>query len=134
MQDSVLRMVRFGLRDIGISQKRSFGKKSKYLVSSSWIPYPVFSDENPLAFTRTLTIIYATSLLSILTHIQLNLTGRTKYIYSVLQMELRERMEEEFSIGSLFWSGLTDSIFRPSQEEKNEQLKRSELTEDTERK
>ncbi|KAF8310422.1 hypothetical protein DL93DRAFT_2084612 [Clavulina sp. PMI_390] len=39
-----------------------------------------------LAFTRALTLIYSISLLSIFTHIQLNLLGTRKYIHSVRQL------------------------------------------------
>ncbi|KAF8581206.1 hypothetical protein K439DRAFT_1636363 [Ramaria rubella] len=62
-----------------------------------------------LTFTRTLTILYSTTLLSLLTHIQLNLLGRYKYVQSVLDLEreekLRERRSFEASVSSLFWGG-----------------------------
>lgn len=62
-----------------------------------------------LAFTRTLTVLYSSTLLSLLTHIQLNLLGRYKYVQSVLDLEreekLRERQSFEASVSSLFWGG-----------------------------
>ncbi|KIJ28565.1 hypothetical protein M422DRAFT_235620 [Sphaerobolus stellatus SS14] len=62
-----------------------------------------------LTFTRTLTILYSTTLLSLLTHIQLNLLGRYKYVQSVIDMEreekLRERQSFEASVAGLFWGG-----------------------------
>ncbi|KAI0342474.1 hypothetical protein BDW22DRAFT_1407561 [Trametopsis cervina] len=62
-----------------------------------------------LTFTRTLTILYSLTLLSLFTHVQLNILGRMKYIQSVIQLardELeREHMMENFSISSLFFGG-----------------------------
>ena len=62
-----------------------------------------------IAFTRTLTILYSTTLLSLLTHIQLSLLGRYKYVQSVLDLEreekLRERQSFEASVSGLFWGG-----------------------------
>ncbi|KAI0942833.1 hypothetical protein AcV7_002135 [Taiwanofungus camphoratus] len=64
-----------------------------------------------LTFTRTLTIIYSVTLLSIFTHLQLNLLGRSKYIQSVIQLErderARERLRFDTSIHSLFWGDST---------------------------
>lgn len=61
-----------------------------------------------LTFTRTLTILYSTTLLSLLTHIQLNLLGRYKYVRSVLEMEreqkLKERQSFQASIANLLWN------------------------------
>ncbi|KAF8509650.1 Peroxin-3 [Hysterangium stoloniferum] len=60
-----------------------------------------------LTFTRTLTILYSTTLLSLLTHIQLNLLGRYKYVQSVLDLEKEEKLKEQqsfqASVSSLFW-------------------------------
>lgn len=60
-----------------------------------------------LTFTRTLTILYSISLLSLFTHIQLSIIGRSRYIQSILQLEEDERMREDIadrlSIYSLFW-------------------------------
>ncbi|KZO94729.1 hypothetical protein CALVIDRAFT_599787 [Calocera viscosa TUFC12733] len=44
-----------------------------------------------LTFTRLLTIIYTTSLLTILSRIQLNILGRQKYVDHVLQLEAEQR-------------------------------------------
>ncbi|PCH36826.1 hypothetical protein WOLCODRAFT_140595 [Wolfiporia cocos MD-104 SS10] len=58
-----------------------------------------------LTFTRTLTVIYSMTLLSLFTHIQLNLLGRSKYIHSILQAEQDERLRENApeDIESLLW-------------------------------
>ncbi|KAI0634392.1 Peroxin-3 [Trametes polyzona] len=60
-----------------------------------------------LTFTRTLTVIYSITLLSLFTHIQLSVLGRSKYIQSLIQQErderLREQLEYSTSVYSLFW-------------------------------
>ncbi|KDQ56756.1 hypothetical protein JAAARDRAFT_36244 [Jaapia argillacea MUCL 33604] len=60
-----------------------------------------------LTFTRTLAALYSITLLSLFTHIQLNLLGRYKYVQSVVQLERDERMRDSLanrlSIASLFW-------------------------------
>ncbi|OSD01028.1 hypothetical protein PYCCODRAFT_1436810 [Trametes coccinea BRFM310] len=60
-----------------------------------------------LTFTRTLTVIYSMTLLSLFTHAQLSVLGRTKYIQSLIQQErderLREQLEYSTSVYSLFW-------------------------------
>ena len=65
-----------------------------------------------LAFTRTLTIIYSTTLLTILTTVQLNIIGRSKYLQSIIQLhreeKLRERRIFQASVSSLFFGGLPD--------------------------
>ena len=62
-----------------------------------------------LAFTRTLTILYSTTLLSLFTHIQLNTLGRSKYLQSIVQQAHEENMREQWrdsiSLTSLLWSG-----------------------------
>lgn len=70
------------------------------------------SDENVynLAFTRALTILYSLTLLSLFTHIQLNLIGTRKYVESVRQMARQAQFGESVSLGSLFW-GSSSSIF-----------------------
>ncbi|KAI0672191.1 Peroxin-3 [Trametes maxima] len=68
-----------------------------------------------LTFTRTLTVIYSITLLSLFTHIQLSVLGRSKYIQSLIQQErderLREQLEYSTSVYSLFWgdSSLEDN-------------------------
>ncbi|KAL5497833.1 PEX3 [Sanghuangporus vaninii] len=66
-----------------------------------------------LTFTRTLTIIYSTTLLSLLTTIQLNIIGRSKYLQSIVQLhreeKLRERRAYQASISSLFFGGFPES-------------------------
>ncbi|KAL1948096.1 hypothetical protein VTO73DRAFT_12171 [Trametes versicolor] len=86
-----------------------------------------------LTFTRTLTVIYSITLLSLFTHIQLSVLGRSKYIQSLIQQEHDERMREQLeystSIYSLFWrdNSLEDS--------ETDMLEESEtVSEETERK
>jgi peroxin-3 len=61
--------------------------------------------------TRTLTVLYSITLLTIFTNIQLSLLGRYKYIQSVIQLErdedARSRRQSELSLSSLF-SSLVD--------------------------
>lgn len=47
------------------------------------------------AFTRALTILYSLTILSLFTHIQLNLLGIQKYIQSVKQLGHKEDEEEQ---------------------------------------
>jgi peroxin-3 len=63
-----------------------------------------------LAFTRTLTTLYSLTLLSLFTHIQLNLLGRSKYIQSVLDQEREEvlREQHDFSVQSLLWGEIVE--------------------------
>jgi peroxin-3 len=62
------------------------------------------------AFTRTLTIIYSTTLLSLFTSIQLTLLARSKYVQSVLQQEQDERLREQLELGAsvsaMLWGGI----------------------------
>ncbi|KAH9077877.1 Peroxin-3 [Lactarius deliciosus] len=60
-----------------------------------------------LTVTRTLTVLYSMTLLTVFTNIQLSLLGRYKYIQSVLQMERSEdaharRQYESSAPGTLF--------------------------------
>lgn len=50
----------------------------------------------PEAFTRTLTTLYSTTLLSLFTVIQLTLLARSKYVQSVILKEREERMRDKF--------------------------------------
>lgn len=62
-----------------------------------------------LTFTRTLTILYSTTLLSLFTSIQLTLLARSKYVHSIMEQEreerLRERVAAATSISSLLFGG-----------------------------
>ncbi|KJA23709.1 hypothetical protein HYPSUDRAFT_201142 [Hypholoma sublateritium FD-334 SS-4] len=68
-----------------------------------------------LTFTRTLTTLYASTLLSLFTTLQLTLLARGKYLNSVIQTEkqerldeeMRERMERELSPTKLILKGVT---------------------------
>ncbi|CCL99374.1 uncharacterized protein FIBRA_01392 [Fibroporia radiculosa] len=86
-----------------------------------------------LTFTRTLTIIYSVTLLSLFTHIQLNLLGRSKYIHSVIQAEREERRREkrQYDLETLSFLREDEDL----QEEPEEGTKDLEaVDEDTERK
>ncbi|KAI0752605.1 Peroxin-3 [Daedaleopsis nitida] len=84
-----------------------------------------------LTFTRTLTVIYSITLLSLFTHIQLNVLGRSKYIQSMIQQEQDERMREQLqystSVYSLFWGD--KSLEDPDTDELEESENVSEETE-----
>jgi len=62
--------------------------------------------------TRTLTVLYSTTLLTIFTNIQLSLLGRYNYIQSVIQLERDEesrlRLQYERSLSSLLFPSLID--------------------------
>lgn len=61
------------------------------------------------AFTRTLTTLYSTTLLCLLTTLQLTLLSRSKYIQSVYQLErderIRDLMESELTMTNLLLGG-----------------------------
>ncbi len=62
--------------------------------------------------TRTLTVLYSITLLTIFTNIQLSLLGRYKYIQSVIQLErdedARSRRQYELSFSSMLFPFLVD--------------------------
>ena len=66
------------------------------------------------AFTRTLTTLYSSTLLCLLTTLQLTLLARGKYVSAVLQQErqerlqerMQERMEREMGLGNLLLRGV----------------------------
>jgi len=65
------------------------------------------------AFTRVLVVLYATTLLSLQIHVQLNLIGRYKYVQSVHEMEEQERARErerEMQEGAFDSMGLVGSL------------------------
>jgi len=65
-----------------------------------------------LTMTRTLTVLYSITLLTIFTNIQLSLLGRYKYIQSVIQLErdedARSRRQYEFSLSSVLFPSLVE--------------------------
>lgn len=65
-----------------------------------------------LAVTRTLTVLYSITLLTIFTNIQLSLLGRYKYIQSVIQLERDEdarlRGRYGLSLSSMLFPSLVD--------------------------
>ncbi len=85
------------------------------------------------AFTRTLTVVYSITLLSLFTHIQLSILGRSKYIQSLIQQERDERIREQLqystSVYALFWGD--SSLEDPDTDELEES---DTVSEETERK
>jgi len=66
---------------------------------------PWFPDSSSAtAVTRTLTVLYSTTLLSIFTHVQLSLLGRYKYVQSIIQLEQDEQEREELEFSTSFAS------------------------------
>ncbi|TBU26261.1 Peroxin-3 [Dichomitus squalens] len=84
-----------------------------------------------LTFTRALTVVYSLTLLSLFTHIQLSILGRSKYIQSMVQQErderVREQLEYSTSVYSLFWGD--KSLEDPDTDELEESENVSEETE-----
>ncbi|KII91963.1 hypothetical protein PLICRDRAFT_173744 [Plicaturopsis crispa FD-325 SS-3] len=106
------------------SQSSSASTKSK---SELW------NEVKILTLTRTLTILYSTTLLSLFTTLQLTLLARAKYVQSILQLErderTREQLEASLSISALLMGGADlmsalDLEARPRDEE--------DITEDVE--
>lgn len=84
------------------------------------------------AFTRTLTIIYSMTLLTLFTHMQLSILGRSKYIHSIIQAEQEERLREQMmdaSLFSLLWNGdVSEEAETQSAEVISEETERKYLT------
>jgi len=91
-----------GLADLSASQKSS-STRSKA---------EIWREVKMLTVTRTLTVLYSITLLTIFTNIQLSLLGRYKYIQSVMQMErgeeARARREYESPASATLFSFLDD--------------------------
>jgi len=85
-----------------------------------------------LTFTRTLTIIYSMTLLTLFTHMQLSILGRSKYIHSIIQAEQEERLREQMmdaSLFSLLWNGdVSEEAETQSAEVISEETERKYLT------
>ncbi|KAF8500240.1 Peroxin-3 [Russula emetica] len=89
--------------DLSASQQNSSSKSKAEL----------WREVKMLAVTRTLTVLYSITLLTIFTNIQLSLLGRYKYIHSVIQLErdedARSRRQYEHSLSSMLFPSLVDS-------------------------
>ena len=71
------------------------------------------------------------TLLTLFTHVQLNILGRAKYIHSVLQTEQEERMREQMlnaSFLSLLWDDSTEGEPAQCAEIISEETERKFLT------
>lgn len=92
--------------------KLSYGRKSKSLVSTDLVSLEQLLNKLFPAFTRTLTIIYSTTLLTLLTTMQLNIIGRSKYIQSVMQLHREEKLREyhafQVSTFAMFFPGFVE--------------------------
>ena len=62
-----------------------------------------------VAITRTMTTLYSTTLLCLLTTVQLTLLARAKYIKSILEQErderTREHLQSELSLSRILFGG-----------------------------
>lgn len=81
------------------------------------------------AFTRTLTVIYSTTLLTLFTHIQLSILGRSKYVRSIIQAEQEERIREQM-LGASILTLLSPEILTEEEEIDDAEI----ISEETERK
>lgn len=91
------------------------------------------------AFTRAITLLYALTLLTLLTHIQLNLLGTRKYVQSVRRLvrEQQRSHSSSSSIGALFFAGIADDFSAAGEGEGKEGEngeEEEEVTDETERK
>ena len=111
------------------------------MSDSPYPPHPLaqkskaelWADLKLQTFTRTLTIIYAIALLSLQTHVQLNLLGRAKYLQSVRALEREERAKEGLGLGEmLFFGGRMDQLENDQEKQVDEEW--DEVDEDVERK
>ncbi|KAF9269118.1 hypothetical protein L218DRAFT_953666 [Marasmius fiardii PR-910] len=78
-----------------VSMTSSSSVNSHAPSSSSRSKAQLWNNLKNLTFTRTLTSIYALSLLTLFTSIQLTILAREKYVRGIHQMEQEERMREE---------------------------------------
>jgi hypothetical protein len=87
-------------RAVERSQDTKYAAPTSFILTQS---HP----SRPIAFTRVLTTLYSTTLLSLLTVLQLTLLARAKYIHSIVQLErderLRERLEAQFTLGNMLF-------------------------------
>ncbi|KAK1235700.1 peroxin [Marasmius sp. AFHP31] len=79
--------------------------------SSSRSKAQLWNNLKTLTFTRTLTTIYAVSLLTLFTSIQLTILAREKYLRGVNQMEHEERMREDMEASFRREMSLTGMAF-----------------------
>ncbi|KDQ31461.1 hypothetical protein PLEOSDRAFT_1054531 [Pleurotus ostreatus PC15] len=98
-----------GLSESLISTGSSMVNPSSSTSSSTRTKSELWLEIKILTFTRVLTILYSTTLLSLFTTIQLTLLSRAAYVQSVLQNSRNEEREElisSLSPMSLLLSGL----------------------------
>ncbi|KAF9461116.1 Peroxin-3 [Collybia nuda] len=74
-------------------------------ASSTRTTADLWNEVKILTFTRTLTTLYSTTLLSLFTALQLTLLARSKYVQSIIAKErderMRETLEAQFSIANI---------------------------------
>ncbi|KAI0061109.1 hypothetical protein BV25DRAFT_1917083 [Artomyces pyxidatus] len=129
---------------IASRSKAELWREVKILSEPSPITY--LADLNTsarLAVTRTLTVMYSMTLLSVFTNIQLSLLGRYKYVQSVMQLEREEEerssLISETSIASLFFASPRhsfdiESLLFGKGEWEDDSIWREGVDEETERK
>lgn len=95
---------------------------------------------NPSAFTRTLAVLYSTTLLSLLTAVQLTVLARYKYIRSIQQMaydeQISEVLDSELSLSSLFFgtTRLNSLVASQSSQDDEIQVSMNTINDEAERK
>jgi peroxin-3 len=112
------------------------------MSDSPYPPHPLaqkskaelWADLKLQTFTRTLTIIYAISLLSLQTHVQLNLLGRARYLQSVRALEREERAKEGLGLGEMLFFGGQTVQLENEEEERVDKEEWEEVDEVVERK
>jgi peroxin-3 len=112
------------------------------MSDSSYPPHPLahqskaalWADLKLQTFTRTLVVIYAITLLSLQTHVQLNLLGRAKYLQSVRALEREERTKEGLGLGEMLFFGGRMVELENEEEEQVGKEEWDEVDEDVERK
>lgn len=112
------------------------------MSDSSYPPHPLaqkskaelWADLKLQTFTRTLTVIYSIALLSLQTHVQLNLLGRAKYLQSVRALEREERAKEGLGLGEMLFLGGNMVQLEDDEEERLGKEEWEDVDEDVERK
>ncbi|EJU01369.1 hypothetical protein DACRYDRAFT_116545 [Dacryopinax primogenitus] len=94
----------------------------------------LWNEMKVLTFTRLLTIIYTTSLLTLLSRVQLNVLGRQKYVDHIIQLEAESRATGRDPIMELLYAWMygDESQLWPEQWEK-EGVDREWMTPELER-
>ncbi|KAF7722526.1 peroxin [Apophysomyces ossiformis] len=79
-----------GSLSISVHSDDSNGSSASSGILSKEAKYLLWEEIKTMSFTRTLTSIYCVTLLTLLTHVQLNLLGRFTYVWSVAVLNRSE--------------------------------------------